>query len=249
MSTGRKLVSDVRSMHKLLSTNSLITDRAILSEIRMSSLLLIKRETNLRKLWATDTLFTTIPCLEMIEVPISECCEYVDPCSVARSKYKLPRISEGNYQYVIQGVYSINAMGGKGKKLKEITVNRYINLLKLPFIKKEEYYWISNGYLYVSNPMLQAIRFVALFEEDIPNEIMYPECGCGTAVVSDDDWCKNPLDKEFALPGYLEKQVIELVSQKLLGTYFSLKTDITDQGIDDQSPDVNITARRTRGSR
>ena len=146
MATLRKLVSDVRSVHKILSTDSLITDRAIASEIRNNSLLLIKRETNLRKLWATDTLFTTIPCLEMMEVSISECCNYVDECSIARTKFKLPRISEGNYQYVIQGVYSINAMGGQGKKLKEITVNRYINLLKLPVIKKEEYFWISNGY-------------------------------------------------------------------------------------------------------
>ena len=144
MATGRKLVSDVRSLHKLLSTDSLITDRAIYSEIRNNTLMLVKRETNLRKLWATDTLFTTIPCLEMIEVSISECCDYVDPCSIGRSKYKIPRISEGNYQYVIQGVYSINAMNGRGSKLKEITVNRYINLLKHPIIKKEQYFWISN---------------------------------------------------------------------------------------------------------
>lgn len=137
MATGRKLVSDVRGMHKLLSSDNLITDRVILSEIRNNSLMLIKRETNLRKLWATDTLFTTIPCLEMVEVPISECCNYVDECTIARTKHKLPRISEGNYQYVIQGVYSINAMGGKGKKIKEITVNRYINLLKLPYIKRK----------------------------------------------------------------------------------------------------------------
>ena len=108
MATLRKLVSDVRSVHKILSTDSLITDRAIASEIRNNALLLIKRETNLRKLWATDTLFTTIPCLEMVEVPISECCNYVDECSIARTKFKLPRVSEGNYQYVIQGVYSFN---------------------------------------------------------------------------------------------------------------------------------------------
>lgn len=239
MATLRKLVSDVRSTHKLLSTDSIITDRAIASEIRNNSLLLIKRETNLRKLWATDTVFTTIPCLEMEEVSISECCDYVDPCTVARSKFKLPRISEGNYQYVIQGVYSINIMSGQGKKLKEITINRYVNLLKLPIIKKEEYYWITNdGYLYVSNPAVKAIRLVALFEEDIPNEIMYSECGCGQGEVSDDDWCKNPLDKEFALPGYLEKQVLELTSQKLLATYFRLKTDITDDGVDGQAPNA-----------
>ena len=128
MSTFRKLISDVRSMHKLLSTDSLITDRAIMSEIKNNAFLLIKRETNLRKLWATDTVFTTIPCLEMVEVPISECCEYSDPCTVARTKFKLPRITEGNYQYVIQGVYSINAMSGQGKRLKEITINRYMYL-------------------------------------------------------------------------------------------------------------------------
>jgi len=102
MSTLRKLVSDIRGMQKLLSTDSLITDRVIASEIRNDALLLIKRETNLRKLWATDTLFTTLPCLEMIEVPISECCDYVDPCTIARSRFKLPRIAEGNYQYIIQ---------------------------------------------------------------------------------------------------------------------------------------------------
>ncbi len=238
MSTFRKLVSDVRSMHKLLSTDNLITDRAVMSEIRNNAFLLIKRETNLRKLWATDTVFTTIPCLEMVEVPISECCDYVDPCTVARTRFKLPRITEGNYQYVIQGVYSINAMSGQGKKLKEITINRYVNLLKLPIIKKEEYYWISNGYLYVNNPLLKAIRLVALFEEDVPNEIMYPECGCGTPSYTPEQLCVNPLDKESPVPGYLEKQVLELTSQKLLSTYFKLKTDITNDGVDGQAPNA-----------
>ena len=238
MSTLRKLVSDVRSMHKLLSSDNLITDRVVASEIRNNTLLLVKRETNLRKLWATGTLFTTIPCLEMVEVPLSECCEYVDECTIARSKFKLPRISEGNYQYVIQGVYSINAMGGKGKKLKEITVNRYMNLLKLPIIKNEEYFWIINDYLYITNPLLQKIRISAFFEEDVSNEIMYPECGCGTPQATDEEWCMNPLDKEFALPGYLEKQVLELTSQKLLSTYFSIKTDMTSDEIDGQAPNA-----------
>jgi hypothetical protein len=240
MSTLRKLVSDVRSTHKLLSTDSLITDRAIASEIRNNALLLIKRETNLRKLWATDTLFTTIPCLEMCQVPISECCDFVDECTVARSKYKLPRVSEGNYQYVIQGVYSINAMSGRGTKIKEISVNRYINLLKLPMIKNEAYFWISNGYLYVSNPALQAIRFVAFFEEDVENDILYPECGCGKEYTLE-EICINPLDKEFACPGYLEQQVLQITSQKLLSTYFNIKTDTSQDGVDGQAPNAKPT--------
>jgi hypothetical protein len=242
MSTLRKLVSDVRSMHKMLSTDNLITDRVIAAEVKNNTLLLVKRETNLRKLWATDTLFTTIPCLEMVEVPISECCDYVDPCTVARSKYKLPRIAEGNYQYVIQGIYSINAMGGRGNKFKEITINRYVNLLKLPIIKNEQYYWILNGYLYISNPLMQAVRISAFFETDVPNEILYPQdCDCTGKTVEDAVWCLNPLDKQYALPGYLEKQVLELTSQKLLNTYFRIKTDMTQDGVDGQAPNATNT--------
>ena len=241
MATLRKLVSDVRSMHKMLSTDSLITDRVIASEVRNNSIMLIKRETNLRKLWATSTLFTTIPCLEMMQVPISECCDYQDPCTVARTKYKIPRISEGNYQYLIQGVYSINAMGGTGTRLKEITINRYTNLIKLPIIKKESYYWILNDYLYISNPLLQSIRLAACFESEVPNEIMYPDDGCGNCQPTDEDWCMNPLDKPFSLPGYLEKQVLELVSQKLLATYFRIKTDMTEDGVDGQAPNTKPT--------
>ena len=138
MSTLRKLVSDIRGTHRILSTDSMITDRVIASEIRNASLLLIKRETNLRKLWATDSIFTTIPCLEMVEVPISECSDYVDDCTIARSKFKIPRIAEGNYQYVIQGVYSINALGGKGKKLKEITTLRLEEEYKIVPLPPEE---------------------------------------------------------------------------------------------------------------
>lgn len=241
MSTGRQLVSNIRSMHRLLSADNMITDRVILSEIKAVSLLLIKRETNLRKLWATDTLFTTIPCLELIEVPISECCEFQDECTIARSKYKLPPIAQGNYQYVIQGVYSINAMGGKGIKIKEITINRYLNLLKLPIIKKEPYFWINNGYLYVTNPLLKAIRISAFFEEDVPNHILYPECDCGnTTTVADE--CINPLDKEFPLPGYLEKQVLDETSKKLLSTYSRLKEDLSSDSIDASAPNAPAKA-------
>ena len=240
MATARNLVSTIRSSHKLLSTDSLLTDRGILAEIKVARNLLVKRELNLRKLWQTDGLFTTIPCLEMVEVPISECCNYVDECSIARTRFKLPRMSEGNYQYVIQGVYSINAMSGRGSKLKEISVNRYLNLLKLPVIRKESYFWISNDYLYVTNPDVKSIRLVAFFEEDVNNDIMFPECGCGTNY-TDEQICMNPLDKEFPLPGYLEQQVLELTSKKLLSTYFNIKTDISQEGIDGQAPNSKPT--------
>ena len=237
MTTLRNLVSTIRGEYKILSTDALITDRLIASEIRKCTYLLTKRELNLRKLWATDTVFTTIPCLEMKEVSIAECGDYQDSCTIARSVYKIPRIAEGNYQYVIQGVYSINAMGGRGKKLKEITVNRYLNLLKLPVIKKEEYFWISNDYLYVTNPLIEKVRMVAFFTDDVSNELMYGQCGCNNTA-STEDLCKNPLDKEFNLPSYLEKQVLDMVKETLAKTYFATREDFSNDGLNTQSPNI-----------
>lgn len=242
MSTMRQMVSDVRSTHRILSTDSMITDRAIASEIRNGSLLLIKRETNLRKLWATDTIFITLPCVSLIEVPITECAEYPGKLTIARSKYKIPKIAEGNYNYVIQGVYSINVMGGTGVKLKEITINRFLNMMKLGLKKRESYFWINNDYLYVTNSDVEKIRVTALFEDDIPSEVLYPgECGCDSTSVTDEEYCKNPLDKKFFLPGYLRKQVLQLVSQTLRESYFQIKSDNTSEGIDGQQSNASPT--------
>ena len=65
---------------------------------------------------------------------------------------------------------------------------------------------------------------------------MYPDNGCGDCQPDNEEWCKNPLDKEFALPGYLEKQALELTSKKLIDTYFEVDSDLTSDGIDGQAP-------------
>jgi hypothetical protein len=230
-------------MHRLLSTDAMISDRVIESELRHSGLLLIKRETNLRKLWSTDTIFTTIPCMEMVEVPLAECCGYNSNDIIARSKERIPRISEGNYQYVIQGIYSINALGGKGTSLKSISINRYINLLKLKSLKNESYYWISDDYLYCTNSDVNVLRVVALFEENLPNTMLFPPCSCGDKP-NIKEYCKNPLDRDFFLPGYLMKQVLELTAKSLRETYFNISEDKAREGLDEQA--VNIGGRRSQ---
>lgn len=236
----RSIISDVRGMHRILSTDSMITDRVIASEIINNSLLLIKRETNLRKLWATDTVFTTIPCLEMVEVPITDCCIIQSDETISRTKFRLPKIAEGNYQYVIQGVYSINALGGKGTKLKEISINRYMNLLNLKSKKSESYFWINDDYIYCTNSDIELLRLSALFERSLPNYVLFPECSCGDGPDLK-EYCKNPLDREFYLPGYLRKQVLQLTSETLRTTYFNIKTDISTEGLDEQASNINTT--------
>ena len=83
---------------------------------------------------------------------------------------------------------------------------------------------------------------VGFFEEDVPNTVLFPEdCDCTASDIDNDEYCKNPLDRDFSLPGYLEKQVVELTDKRLRETYFSMKQDISSEGIDGQQTNAAPT--------
>lgn len=227
MSKNRDMVSRVRSTHKLLGDAS-ITDRAIYAELSSMSRTLIKQQTDKRKLWATSTIFTTIPCLEMVEVPLAECCDYVSDMTIARSKHRLPKIGEGNYGLLIQGVFSVDG----GKKLNESTSARFANTMKLGLKNVPTYYWVQDGFIYVSSSDVKLIKVIAYFEEDVPEDVINPQCNCFAA--RKEDACMNPLDREFKCPGTLETAVVTAVSNFLLQTYFRVPTDQSSDSKDDQ---------------
>lgn len=228
MSTIREVVSRVRSLDKLLNADNTVTDRVIAAELKSKATFYIRRETDKRKLWNTSTIFTNIPCVEMMRIPTSECCDYTSDQFVARSKFRLPKISDGIYGLLIHGVFSVD----NSRKLKELSLSRYINLLKLGLPTSDIYYWIYDRYLYISSPQVEVASIWAYFEEDIPTELLYPECPCPSQ--SKPDLCKNPLDLEFKCPGYLEDVVIKDVLQILLATYYRIPVDHTSDNKDDQ---------------
>lgn len=227
MSTLRQNVSRVRSLDKMLNADNTVTDRVIASELKSKATFYIRRETDRRKLWNTSTIFTNIPCVEMIKVPTSECCDYTSDQFVSRSKYKLPKISDGIYGLLIHGVFSVDS----SRRLKEISLSRYINLLKLGLPNQDVYYWIYDRYLYISSPRVEVASIWAYFEEDISAELLYPTCPCPGEKPNP---CINPLDLEFKCPGYLEDVVIKDVLQTLLATYYKIPVDHNADNKDDQ---------------
>ncbi len=225
----RQFVSDVRGTHNLLTSDTLISDRLIASVGKKFSSLLIKRETNLRRLWESDSIFTAIPCLEMVEVPIAECCDYTSPISISRSRYRLPTIGEGIFQYLIQGVFSIDGR----KKFVEVSPSRYTNLLKLGHRIEQTYYWIYDGYIYTTNPDLKTIRTSIYIEDELSPEIANPSCEeCKNFKPKEP--CLNPLDTTFKCPGYLISQVMDLTSKHLLSTHFKVPIDHNSNDKDEQ---------------
>ncbi len=230
MATVRDTVSRVRSKHRLLSQDAQISDRAIAAELRSKAILLIKRETNLRRLWNSPNLFTTIECLEMEPASISECCEYNGHKKISRSVHKLPRISEGLFGLIIQGVYNIEGT----KKLIEVTPNRYVTILKMDLPERNTYYWLANDRLYVSKSPIELVKVVAFFEEDITQELKQKDCECTGKNEAADD-CTNPLDEQFKCPAYLVDAAVTMASQELLNSYFRIPKDKSSNQIDEQT--------------
>lgn len=208
MSTGRNLVSEVRSLNKLINSDNNITDRVIFNTLRKSASLLIKRESDRRKLWNSPNIFKAIDCLEMIPVSLSECCDYKNPCIVARSRKKIPRISEGIFGLLVQSVFSPGR-----KKFDYSALDRFVNILSLG-VNTKKYYWIYNDYLYISDENIEYVTVIAYFDDDFKQEEL------SACYKGESDECINPLDKEFPIPSYLEKQLIDLVNENLNKTYF-----------------------------
>lgn len=227
--TIRDTISRVRSKHRLLNQDNQISDRAIAAELNGKASLLIKRETNLRKLWTSPNLFTVLNCVEMEPVDISECCDYRGGGQIAKSKLQLPRVSEGQFGLIVQGVY--NVLGSK--KFIETNPNRYSNILKLGLRDNNTYYWILNKHLYISKPDIQVVKMIAYFDDEPTAEVLKPLCECDPNSKPD---CTNPLDREFKCPTYLIDAAVTMTSQELLNTYFRIPQDKTSNQIDEQVP-------------
>lgn len=228
--TNRDFCSQIRSMSKLLSSDQMITDRAILREGKDAVNLLVKQSMDKRKLWQSPNVFAFLPCLEMEKVPISECCDYTSEMMVAKSKKKLPKIGEGTWGLAIQGVYGLDMT----KKLKEVTPNRFANILKLKLKTNDVYYWVLNDHLYISNPDTKAANMFLYPAEPISNDLLFPGKDCNCSVKPHiSDLCANPLDQPFYCPADRVTDIKNIVYSTLMKTYFGIKADETSNNLDE----------------
>ena len=230
--TNKDFVSQIRSMSKLLSSDQMITDRAILREGKDVANLLVKQSMDKRKLWQSPNVFAFFPCLEMEKVPISECCEYISETMVAKSKKKLPKIGEGTWGLAIQGVYGLDMT----KKLKEVNPNRYANILKLKLNVNDVYYWVLNDHLYISNPDTKAANMFLYPAEIVSNDLLFPGADCDCMVKPHiSDLCANPLDQPFYAPSDRITDIKNIVYSTLMKVYFGISIDKTSDNKDDQT--------------
>jgi len=224
MQTLRQTISNLRQNNKLLASDVLISDRFLASEIRNAANLIVTQQTNKRQLWSSPNVFTPILCLEMEQVPITDCCDFQSDIMVARSKKKLPNIGEGIWGLAVQRVTGLD----NSKTFLEVTPKRLENIVKLKLLTNRLYYWIQNNYLYISNPDTLSVNLFAYFTEDVPNDILFPgkDCNCSTPPPIS-DICVNPLDKPFYFMANRMKDLEDIVTERISRNFLKLQDQKT----------------------
>lgn len=224
MSLVRNLVSQVRSSPKLISADTIISDRVILDLLRTGNIKFVVQRLDTRQGWTDPNLFSLFSCIPLKDVPIAECCDVELDCKISRSVNKLPKIIGTKFNLAIQGVWGIN----RKSRFIESNPNRYANSVKLNNKKEYKFFWILNDYLYLSKSGIE-LASMSAFTEQFVDPSLY---SCD----ADKSKCPiNPLDLEFKTLKGLEDDVVTYTTQKIFERYFNANVDKTTNNIDEQS--------------
>jgi hypothetical protein len=205
MTTIGEATSRVRNVLKAVKEDPFMTDRFLYSLIMKYAKLLIYRQDQKGKMKEYASLFTTIPCLDLIEVDkIEACCLGIKTgCTFRRTKDKLPELLDGGKGPIIRSVTTID----QSIRLEETYPEIYANLSSTTTFKylNTKYFWFINDYIYVPNVDWESIRIVALFDSDIS------DFDCTNT--SD---CIAEQDRTLPVPENLFAEIEQMVLKELL---------------------------------
>jgi len=206
MTTIGDATSRVRGVLKAVKEDPFMTDRFLYSLINKYSKLLIRRQDNEGKIRKYTSLFTTLPCLELIEVDrIEACCIGIRTgCTFRRTKDKLPAIVEGSLGPIFRSVTTID----QSIRLNETYPSTYQNMTKTSGFKynKAKYFWLMDGYMYIPDVEWEGIRIEAIFDESVDDLTCSNEPGD----------CSLAQDRAIGIPEYLFAEIEQMVLQEIL---------------------------------
>lgn len=204
MTTIADVVSRIRGQVKAEVQDAFVTDRYIYSLILKFAQLLMRRQDHANKLMKFNSVWQTLPYLELIEVDKVEahCSGIRSGCTIKRTKDKLPTFMEGYWGPLIRTVSSIDG----SIELQATQPGTYTSMTKTTSHKYNttKYFWYLNGYLYMPNIDWDAILLEGVFEGDIS------KFTCDT-----DDDCVPRYMQQMNVPEFLfaeiEQQVLSVI--------------------------------------
>lgn len=203
MTTIGETVSRVRNIMKGAKEDAFITDRFLYSIILKYAKMLIRRQDTENKIMRFQSLFETLPCVDLIEVDrVEACCAGIkSKCIIKRTKEKLPTVLEGAYGPLFRTISSIDG----STQVYKTAPSTYTNIANSKNYKynNNKYYWYLNGYLYFPNIEWDAVAVEGLWDESIG----YLKC--------DGDACLLRQEDQTHFPEYLFAEIESMVLKDL----------------------------------
>lgn len=216
MTTISDVVSRVRNVVKGSKQDPFLTDRYLYSLILKYAAVYMRRQDSTNKLMKFNSVFQTLPFVELIEVDKVEahCTGIKTGVTIKRTAHKLPNFMQGYWGPLIRTVSSIDG----SIELQPTQPGTYTSMTKTSTFKYNtvKYYWFLNGYLYMPNIDWDAVLVEGVFEQDIT------KWNCDPA-----DDCTVRHQQQFAVPDFLFAE-IETMVVKELGIQANMPPDMSD---------------------
>jgi len=205
MTTIKESISRIRNVFKLVTEDAFLTDRFIYSLLLKHSKALMKRDDVIKSVMQVDTLFETLPFVELVEVDRIEagCAGIQTGCQIMRTEKKLPALMTDADGPIFRTISSIDGQD----IMQQCRSAVYVSMSKSTSFKynRTKYYWYKNGYLYFPNIDWDAVSIEGMFEDTI-------EGFCNT----EDNNCTKAQDRTFTAPDYLFTEIEQLTQQELM---------------------------------
>lgn len=216
--TNRQIISDILTDLRANNIDDKVSKRYILNKLRDFSALMIKRDAEMRRILGLSELWTDVPCVELCEAPLVECCNVDIPnCdTVMRSRKKIPKMYQTMYKELIQ-VFNVKY----AREFRQITPQEYKNIISREYQDRRiKYFWISNDYLVIPDAMIDVVNIRGVFLNPADAKKL------NSCEKQSDDKCPSLLDQQFVCPDYL----LPVVKQEVLKDLFSFyKRNILDE--------------------
>jgi len=207
MTTIGDVISRIRQITKAEVQDAFVTDRMIYSLILKFAQTLMRRQDSTNKLKKFNSVWQTLPIVELIEVDKVEakCSGIQSGCTIMRTKDKLPIFMEGYWGPLIRSVTSIDG----STELQPTHPGTYTSMTRSTSFKynKTKYFWWLNNYMYFPNIEWEAIKLEGIFEGDIENY------NCETQFL-----CTPRYEHQIFIPDFLFSEIEQQVVNSLMNT-------------------------------
>lgn len=201
--TVREFISSVRNELNTITLDDRISNRFIFSKMISYADIIIKRESDSRRLFNSTNLFKVDNCFELKEEQILNCSSISIPkCkTVMRSK----KVLEDFYSSIYGNLLIVSTLD-ESNRFEQTTPENYKNILNREFKPKTGYYWINNGYLIIPDSEVEVVKLRYIPKLSI----------------------KSGLDSDIGIPSWLVADILRMVVTDIRNTKQIVKDENPD---------------------